>query len=135
MNDVKKGEEIIKAVFKASLQALFAIGVKSPEYVDAFTLKFSDALDREFMKIGLTSEKSDETVQQVPPPSIPHDTSVSIKVLSLQPFTMNSLKKNDIITIQDLMTIMQKDSLTTLKGIKEKSAKEILEKLRIWNKA
>ncbi len=50
---IESGSRIIKAVYKASIKALFAIGVKSPENVDKFSLHFSQELDKEFLKIGL----------------------------------------------------------------------------------
>ncbi len=53
MQEQERGQEIMQAVFKASMQALFAIGVRSSDNVDKFTLHFSNALDREFLKIGL----------------------------------------------------------------------------------
>lgn len=43
----------MKAVYKSSLSALFAIGIKSPKYFDAFTAAFSEALDKEFDTLGI----------------------------------------------------------------------------------
>src|SRR2546430_14586261 len=59
-NQAQRGEEIMKAVYKASLQALFSIGVKSPQYVDAFSLHLTQSLDREFLKIGLFQPPKEE---------------------------------------------------------------------------
>ena len=136
MDDQKRGEEIMQAVFKASMQALFSIGVKSPEYVDKFTLNFSEALDREFLKIGLfqpqTEAQQDSAVGQAVSQDVGPDISSSIKDLKLQNFIIHHLKKAGITTIEELMTRMQQEALTDIKGIKEKSAKQILEALSLW---
>ena len=133
MDDQKRGEEIMQAVFKASMQALFSIGVKSPEYVDKFTLNFSEALDREFLKIGLFQPheaQQDSAVGQAVSQDAGPD--ISIDTLGLKPLINFHLKKAGITTIEELMTRMQQEALTDIKGIKEKSAKQILEALSLW---
>lgn len=63
MEEIKKGEEIVKAFYKASLKALMSIGVKSPEYIDKFSDAFGKALDQEFMAIGLIKPPTPEVVE------------------------------------------------------------------------
>ncbi len=57
-----------------------------------------------------------------------------IEALELKPLVTYHLKKAGITTIDELMTRMQQEALTTIKGIKEKSAKQILEALAKWQK-
>lgn len=158
---IEKGQAIIKAVYKASLKALFAIGVKSPENVDKFSLHFSQELDKEFLKIGLFESPIGGTARENPYPSsysekindgltiesigIKYDdvkniptpklknTKVSVKALGLTPLTVATLKRAGILTVEELMDIMQKDSLTSIRGIAEKTAQEILQKFAKWN--
>lgn len=163
MNEEITGEKIVKAVYKANFQALFAIGVKSPENIERFTQAFQTALDREFLKIGLLDSKTfvqspevqEFSSQEITPVQIneldegTHSATVgneiptrttysplegqNIKLLKLKPLTIHRLAKVGVTTIEDLMTIMQQTPLTDIKGIKEKSAKEILAALNIWN--
>lgn len=165
MEDQARGQEIMQAVFKASMQALFAIGVKSSDNVDKFTLHFSNALDKEFLKIGLLPNQVDQieaqdstsfgqddtalspgpnintgadeaTVGEVKKGYYPDLTPVlAIENLKLKPLVAYHLKKAGITTIDELMTRMQQVALTSIKGIKEKSAKQILEALATWQKS
>ena len=142
----KRGEEIIKAVYKASLTGLFAIGVRSPQYVNSFTLAFTEALDKEFLKIGLLSADSIQVQQKPllvdkPQPEPESNTTLpnksvedSIDALGLNALTQSYLLKAHITTISKLMESMQKDSLTAIKGIGKKSAHQILTALERWNK-
>lgn len=141
-SEAKRGEEILKAVFKASLIALFAIGVRSPGYVDKFTLAFSEALDKEFLKIGLISANEIQgniARSDSPPFSSPGSlekvkkTSDPINTLKLHHLTKSALTKQGINTVEELMDRMQKDPLTYIKGISSKRANEILNSLRLWN--
>lgn len=52
----KLGEKFMKSVFRASLEALLAIGIRSPHYFDQFTAAFSASLDKEFIKLGIMKE-------------------------------------------------------------------------------
>lgn len=182
------GSQIIKSVYKASLQALFSIGVKSPDNVEKFTASFTRALDREFLKIGLlpqvggtprtepypTAEAGspevgnlltheelthanmvlpEDTVQvrSTYPPleealelnpdsgfatmeiSVVKSLDDSLDKLQLMNIIVVRLKKQGINTVGELMTRMQNAPLTTIVGIKEKSATQILEALKLWN--
>ncbi len=138
MNDRERGKQIIESVYKSALQALFAIGVRNPKYIDAFSAAFMASLDREFFKIGLFQPQNSEA-QEIPvgsgEPSAPtqKDISQPISALGLNRVIVYNLTKAGITTIDQLMTTMQQQSLTDIKGVKEKSAKQILECLRIWN--
>lgn len=137
MNDQERGAEIIQAVYKASLRALFAIGVKSPDYVESFSLHFTNALDREFLKIGLF-QPNDAPKQTNSEPSGPVEAPLKnldepIADLRLMTVVRLRLQKAGIKTVGDLMNYMQKEPLTSIVGVKEKSAKHILEKLKLWN--
>lgn len=140
---IEQGSKIIRAVYKASLKALFAIGVKSPDNVDKFSLHFSQELDKEFLKIGLFEKQSSEKiagfaeVTHVEPPRFKVDPRLeeSVKTLGLSPITVATLKRAKILTIEELMNIMQKDSLTSIRGIGDKTAKEILGAFAKWNQS
>lgn len=160
MEDQARGQEIMQAVFKASMQALFAIGVKSSDNIDKFTLHFSNAIDKEFLKIGLLPNQVDqieaqagssvsgevgvETLEQPSGLDLSREagfttlnygkTEAMIAILELPPLVTYNLKKAGIETIDELMTRMQQQALTDIKGIKEKSAKQILEKLATYQK-
>ncbi len=147
MNDQERGREIIQAVYKASMQALFTIGVKSSDNIEKFTQAFSSAMDREFLKIGLfqpqEAQDSVPRAEGTPEPNLREAGFVQLKydkgtytieALELKPLVTYHLKKAGITTIDELMTRMQQSALTEIKGIKEKSAKQILEGLASWQK-
>jgi hypothetical protein len=130
------GEQIIKSVYKASLVALFAIGVKSPDNVEKFTASFTQALDREFLKIGLLP-KPDTRIDSEP---LLVDSKGPVKSLDdpldklqLMNIIKVRLKKVGITTVGELMTEMQKAPLTAITGVKEKSAIQIVTALKLWN--
>ena len=140
MEDQKRGEEIINSVFKTAILALFRIGVRSPENIEKFYVAFKEEMDKEFLKIGLFQPHIQEEAQEIPVGSGQSSAPVKsisepIEVLGLKPLIVYNLEKIGIITIEQLMEAMQKQSLTELKGIKEKSAKQILERLKIWNQS
>src|SRR5258706_4066648 len=151
MQEQERGQEIMQAVFKASMQALFAIGVRSSDNVDKFTLHFSNALDREFLKIGLLPNQVDQleaqadtssrhVVEDTPEPNysdidedkefdeslatplgasgfttLDYGKSIAmIEALELKPLVTYHLKKAGITTIDELMTRMQQEALTTI---------------------
>ena len=58
------GEQFMKAVVKASLTALLAIGIRSQQYIDQFIIEFTNELDKSFADMGL-----------VPPQEIKTDTT------------------------------------------------------------
>ncbi len=151
------GEAIVKSVYKASLLALFAIGVKSPENVEKFTASFTQALDREFLKIGLLPKPQESLKEQhqryagiktdpakwppapydPPMEDVPPVKSLDDPLDKLQLITIIKvrLRKQGIDTIGQLMTRMQKEPLTAITGIKEKSATHILAALKLWNQS
>lgn len=133
MDDIKRGEEIIKSVYKAALQALFVIGVKSPEYVEKFSMAFSQALDKEFNKIGLLQPpEEDESPNTIVAYEVPKRV-YDIDLLGLHHLIEKRLKDAGFMTIEGLMLYMQEQPLTSIKGVKEKSEKQIIEKLNLWN--
>lgn len=137
MTEEERGKQIIESVHKAALAALLSIGVKSIHYVDSFNQYFARALDQEFFRIGLFQPKQEarETSELGDGPSAPktRDISKPLDELQLHPLIQHALNKAGIATIEQLMTTMQQKSLTDIKGIKEKSARQILEKLKLWN--
>lgn len=135
MTEAEKGEQIIKSVYKAAISALMAIGVKSAVNIERFTQEFSIALDKEFLKIGLMPQTAIPIVSDREKPQEINKKNITdpIDTLGIHHLTLGWLKKAKILTIGDLMTFMQKDSLVTIKGIKEKAAKSILEALKTWN--
>jgi len=134
MNDIKKGEQIIRAVYKSALGALFAIGIRSSSYIDHFTNTFSSNLDKEFLKLGLLNQKDSDWTSEKKPVEELKKTKGLIEELKLHIFTESALKKANIKTVEDLLSFMQKESLLKIKRIGNKSAKEIIKAIEVWNK-
>ncbi len=47
MPDIKRGEQFMKAVVKASLYALFSIGIRSSEMIDRFVISFTENFEKQ----------------------------------------------------------------------------------------
>lgn len=141
------GEKIIKSVYKASLVALFSIGVTSPDNVEKFTASFTRALDKEFLKIGLLPHiggtprtepyptTDTESLNQEDVTKANKSLDDSLDKLQLLNIVKVRLRKQGFETIGQLMTAMQKEPLTSITGIKEKSALQIIEALKLWNQS
>ena len=59
MSDIKRGEQWMKAVVKASLHALFDIGIKSPAVVDRFIISFTENFEKQMSLLNAPQEKVD----------------------------------------------------------------------------
>ena len=127
-NDIKRGEEIILAIYKASLSALFSIGVRSSYNVDIFTSAFSNELYKEFERIGLLKTEIAREVEKTPIDS-------EISKLGLNMLITSALKKAGIVTIIKLIAEMQKDSLRKIRGIGLKSENQIIQAIKAWNQS
>ena len=66
MSDIKKGEAFMKGIVKASLHALFAIGVKSPLVVDRFIISFTENFEKQMELLTVPSQPQ-TTVGQAEP--------------------------------------------------------------------
>ena len=63
--DIKRGEAFMKAVVKASLGALFAIGIKSPEIIDRFIISFTENFEK-YMQTLQVPTQSQPAAGQAP---------------------------------------------------------------------
>ncbi len=144
--DIKRGEDFMRAIVKASLYGLFSIGVRSQANIDRFIVAFTTKVESELEKLGITQPDNISVPPQktptpdanptapvngthqpavtTPPPSNPN-LLANIKELKLHPFIIKSLELANINTIEQLMSEMQKRPLTEIKGIKEKSQEQI----------
>ena len=146
------GEQFMKAVTKASLNALFAIGVRSPENIDKFIVAFTENLDKSFIDLGLLSsepvqpqteeKKEDEATPKLaglpttkdnqPAGTNPPAKSIN-KNLDITPRVITLLEAASITTIEQLELEMGKRSLTEIEGIQEVDQANIREALKKWN--
>lgn len=147
------GERFMKAVTKASLNALFAIGVRSPENIDKFIIAFTENLDKSFIDLGLLPtepvqpqiEKSEgieatpklagsPTTQDNKPAGTNPPKHLSIvKNLDISPRVITLLEAAGITSIEQLELEMGKRSLTEIEGIQEADQVAIREALKKWN--
>lgn len=147
--NIERGEAFMKAVVKASLYALFAIGVRSQANIDKFIVAFTESLEKNLEIAGITpAPKGVSTVgQEVETPSGPvTDVTESpvtsdlgekdlIRVIIKNALTRKALNDAGIYTVNQLLTRMQKKDLIEIKGIAKKSAENIKEAVAKWNLA
>ena len=134
--DNDKGQAVMKAVIKASLYGLFAIGVRSQANIDRFIVAFTNKFEEQMEALGITQEK--ETIPNstplpptnTPVPPAPPPLDADIKVLKLHPQMAGSLRKANINTVEQLVAEMQKRPLTEIKGIKERGQEMIREAVK-----
>ena len=136
----QRGEAFLKAIVKAAIIALFSIGVKSETVVNRFMIRFEEEVERRMKELGLMAtaepaqpESGATTVTKGDFSStteVIDESKVDIKEIKLHPFIIKALIASGINTLNDLRTAMQKDDLTKIKGIKEKSAEKIREAVK-----
>lgn len=121
----ERGKQILTAIYKACMESLFAIGVKSPQYIDLFAQALEKNLDKQFQAIGLTKT-----------PETPKEKSINdtIETLDLPVDIIAQLHKSSIFTIAELFAKIQQDPITSIKDITQDMGKIILERIAVWNK-
>lgn len=150
------GEQFMKAVTKASLNALFAIGVRSEENINKFIIAFTENLDKSFIDLGIVptepaqpqiekSEGVEATPKLVESPTTKDTTKDDVTVakdkfglplvknLGIDIRLIDILEKTKIHSIEELELEMGKRSLTEIVGITEQDEKDIREALKTWN--
>lgn len=119
----------VKALVKASLSALFAIGVKSPEYVERFAVAFQNALEKNLASLPQPQEVVPPSVVPVPEvtgsPRTADDMKADISLIIENTMIQKALRESGITTIDQLITRGQQEDYATIKGIGDKSQQEI----------
>ncbi len=148
-SSIERGKNFMKTIVKASLKALFSIGVRSQTNVDKFIVVFTDTVEDELNKLGLipkpvvteklieppkTISEPTQTTSPPPAPTKDPDLQADIKVLGLYPFLTKNLRIANINTVEQLIAEMQKRPLTEIKGIKEKAQAKITEAIKNYMK-
>lgn len=132
MADIKKGEAFMKEVFKSSIIALFAIGVRSQENIDKFLAEFENALYQNLGKIGFFAEGRAEEIKEESLKEEPKEPTQDLGKLNLNLVLVGVLKKAGITSIEKLLTEMQKRDLKEIKGVGDKSVEEIRKAVKEW---
>ena len=137
MDNTQKSQEFLRAIVKAALFSLFAIGVKSPEYVERFSVAFQNALEK---NLALLPQPQDtikpEVVSKknsIPVPVRGDSSKEDISTIIKNPLLRKSLYNAGITTIEQLITRGQQADYKEIKGIKAKSVTKILEAIKKWN--
>lgn len=135
----EKGEAFMKAVVKASLYALFSIGVRSQVNIDRFVIAFTENLEKNLEIVGMRPQAQEPEVSEVEPiPEATVSTGTSdpkkddLSIIK-SPLIKKALEKMGIDTMTKLITTMQQKDLTTIKGIGKKSVDEIRKAVTKWN--
>lgn len=134
----ERGEEFIKAIVKAAMVSLISIGVKTEVNINRFMIRFEEEVEKRLKEIGMMKDEEPTTpailkIDKVDTQeNIPQKDSSQedIEKLKLHPFTIKSLRAANINTILELIEAMQKDDLSKIKGIKEKSAEKIRQAIK-----
>lgn len=135
--NAQKGQEFMKAVVKASLYALFSIGVRSQVNIDKFITAFTENLDKSFKDLGMIKEVpmvGSSSGQEAVPPSEPltDEQAPLISTIIENTMILKALKKEGITKVSDLILEMSKRDLTEIKGIGKKSMDIIRKEISEW---
>lgn len=122
MDNNTTGEQILRTFVKASLRALFAIGVKSQTNIDTFVKVFSEEVTKEWEKLPSDVQVTDKPKE---------DISTIIRNTMI----VRALKTAGIETVEQLVARGQQEPFTSIKGIKDKSANIILQAIKKWNQS
>ena len=137
MDNTQKTQDFMKAIVKSALSALLAIGVKSPEYIERFSIAFQNALEK---NLDLLKEPQDVLKPEVVPtnnsvqaPTSPNKGKEDISTIIENEFILKYLHVAGINTIDELIMKGQQVDYKTINGIGEKSASIILKAIKKWN--
>ena len=138
---IERGQAFMKAVVKASLYGLFAIGVRSQANIDKFVVAFTENLDKNLQILGITPMVAEAKpavpttkLEEAKPVEPRFENPSKVEELHLMPKTLEALRKAKITTVDQLITEMQKRDLKEIKGIDDKAVAEIREAVAKWEK-
>ena len=140
----EKQEIFLKAVVKSALSALLSIGVKSPEYIERFSVAFQNALEKNLALLPQPSQTRPQPQDTIKPEVVPENNSIQaptradkskedISTIIKNPLLRKSLRNAGIDTIEQLIIYGQQNDYATIKGIKTKSVVIISEAIKKWN--
>ena len=138
--DPAKGQEFMKAVVKASLWGLFAIGVRSQQNIDKFVVAFTENLNKSLERMGLNKsgwskpDTIDQPESDVPIKPEEQSETTDLSLTDLDPEIVKLLKSAGINTPDELTMEMQKRDLKEIKGIDDKSVDKIRKAVAGWTK-
>lgn len=138
MENTQNAQAFLKAVVKSALSSLFAIGIKSPEYIERFSVAFQNALEKNLALLPQPQEA-------IKPEVVPENNSVEapirvdkskedISTIIKNPLLKKSLRNAGINTVEELIIKGQQSDYTTIKGVKAKSVIIILDAIKKFNK-
>ena len=138
MENTQNAQAFLKAVVKSALSSLFAIGIKSPEYIERFSIAFQNALEKNLALLPQPQEA-------IKPEVVPENNSVEapirvdkskedISTIIKNPLLKKSLRNAGINTVEELIIKGQQSDYTTIKGVKAKSVIIILDAIKKFNK-
>lgn len=131
--NIANGAEFMKRIIKASLSALFAIGVTSSKNVDKFISHFSEELLKNYSQPQNENSKPNEPAKIAPQSPTTNDNMKSdINVLIENTIVQKALYAAGITTIESLVFRMQQEDLVKIKGIGRKSADELRAAVNKW---
>lgn len=137
MDNTQKTQDFFRAIVKAALSSLFAIGIKSPEYVERFSVAFQNALEK---NLTLLPQPQDTIKPEVVPennsvqaPTTGDKIKEDISIIIKNPLLKKSLYDAGIRTIEQLITFGQQNDYAKIKGVKAKSVVTILGAIKKWN--
>ena len=136
MDITKRTEEFIRAIVKAALSSLFTIGIKSPEYVERFSVAFQNALEKNLALLQPQDTIKPEVVPEnniVQAPTTGDKKKEDISTIIKNPFLKKALRNAGIDTIEQLITFGQQSDYAKIKGVKAKSVVTILGAIKKWN--
>ena len=138
MENTQNAQAFLKAVVKSALSSLFAIGIKSPEYIERFSVAFQNALEKNLALLPQPQEA-------IKPEVVPENNSVEapirvdkskedISTIIKNPLLKKSLRNAGINTVEELIIKGQQSDFATIKGVKAKSVTIILDAIKKFNK-
>ncbi len=117
--NIEKGEAFMKAVVKASLYALFAIGVRSQVNIDRFVIAFTESLEKNLETAGIVAPL--KTVGPIMLPTKEPDKdqgSVTVGVApQAQEPKVSEVEPTPEVTESPVTSVPEKDDLSTIRNV------------------
>lgn len=137
MDNTQKNQDFFRAIVKAALSSLFAIGIKSPEYIERFSIAFQNALEKNLALLPQPQEAIKPEVvaknNSVEAPTSSDKSKEDISTIIKNPLLKKSLRNAGINTVDELIIKGQQSDYSTIKGVKAKSVTIILDAIKKWN--
>ena len=136
MDNTQKTQDFFRAIVKAALSSLFTIGIKSPEYIERFSIAFQNALEKNISLLQPQEAIKPEVVPEknsVEAPARGDKSKEDISIIIKNPLLKKSLRNAGIDTIEQLITFGQQNDYAKIKGVKAKSVTIILDAIKKWN--